>query len=482
MAEDGDGASFCSRLHVCRHASDCASPRADAPADVDEQLSASGCDLPRTNAFVDVDELFGHRSPISPLHPRWSVFDTLRWCWSMWATLQSLLGLPGLWVLQFVRLITFVALTFPVLGPQFVRYVVHKAILKNVVYGPSIRHQLDIFAPRDRGEPSPVVIFVSGGAWLIGYKAWCSMQAMVLQANGVLVIAPDYRNFPQVAIDGMASDVNAAISWTLANLSRLNGDPKNVTLVGQSAGAHLLALVIAERAAIEGAEVAKSAHVPPLPHFTAESPSWRLEQVRSWVGVSGPYDLAPLVETLHARGLHRRLLSRLFTDTRHFSPSVRVSSLLAEGRAALARVPCLLVHGTSDVSVPFAHTVEMAAVLRDAGVLVQVELYEGMSHTDPILEGPMSGQGADVLMARLLALVRAQRRSSLRAGTCLCRCGEIATDGGASQATPRICASLGWQCTLCVTDDGDEFGARDIYHPRVLPMFVLWLARKVNPF
>ncbi|KAJ1624521.1 Alpha/Beta hydrolase protein, partial [Pavlovales sp. CCMP2436] len=280
-------------------------------------------------------------------------------------------------------------------------------VLKNIVYGPSIRHQLDIYLP-DTPGPHPVVIFVSGGAWLIGYKCWPYLQALVLRANGVLVICPDYRNFPQSSINGMVTDVDAGVAWTLSNLSRLEGDPHNVTLVGQSAGAHLVAMVVAQRAALEadGDDVlAADVAIRRDPAWRGDSVSsnWRLGQLRQWVGIAGPYNLGPLIEVLHARGLDRRLIRQLIPDAQHLSPAVRVEALSLAARAVLASRPCLLAHGKADATVPWAQTAEFAQVLRGAGVPTEVELTPGQSHTDAILEGPMSGE--DVLTRRLLAVV-----------------------------------------------------------------------------
>ena len=64
-----------------------------------------------------------------------------------------------------------------------------------------------------------------------------------------LSLAPrtQYRNFPQARIPGMVDDVHDAIGWVLANAARLGGNPDEVTLVGQSAGAHLSAMVLLRR-------------------------------------------------------------------------------------------------------------------------------------------------------------------------------------------------------------------------------------------
>ena len=90
-------------------------------------------------------------------------------------------------------------------------------ILRNVIYGKGIRNRnlLDVYLPERFYNPhsenshqnherhiqneklAPVVIFVSGGAWIIGYKLWSALTARGLSKKGILTVVPDYRNFPQ---------------------------------------------------------------------------------------------------------------------------------------------------------------------------------------------------------------------------------------------------------------------------------------------
>lgn len=42
----------------------------------------------------------------------------------------------------------------------------------------------------------------------------------------------------------MLEDVNTGIAWVMEHVASFGGDPSNVTLVGQSAGAHLGALAL----------------------------------------------------------------------------------------------------------------------------------------------------------------------------------------------------------------------------------------------
>ena len=120
-------------------------------------------------------------------------------------------------------------------------------------YGPSSRNLLDVYpvvgSSARSPTPRPVVVFLTGGAWIIGYKMWGALMGRALTPNGVLLVIPDYRNFPQTDARGMMSDVDMALSWVRENIGAYGGDPDNIVLVGQSAGAHLGSLVLLLKAA-----------------------------------------------------------------------------------------------------------------------------------------------------------------------------------------------------------------------------------------
>lgn len=47
-------------------------------------------------------------------------------------------------------------------------------------------------------QNKPVIVFLSGGAWIIGYKCWGALMGKMFAEHGVIFVTPDYRNFPQV--------------------------------------------------------------------------------------------------------------------------------------------------------------------------------------------------------------------------------------------------------------------------------------------
>ena len=145
---------------------------------------------------------------------------------------------------QFLRLVLFVILLLPYFLRPTLLYALSSNIQHGVRYGSSVRCAVDVYLPLDAqgkvltGARRPVVVFVSGGAWIIGFRMWGFLLGLALQRRGVVCVSVDYRNFPQARMDAMVDDVSAACDWVEAHAESLGGDPCNISVVGQSAGAH----------------------------------------------------------------------------------------------------------------------------------------------------------------------------------------------------------------------------------------------------
>ncbi|GLI62543.1 hypothetical protein VaNZ11_005207 [Volvox africanus] len=230
--------------------------------------------------------------------------------------LWTYLGVGWKWSIQLLRLVMYATLLMPGFLQMVVFYVFSKRVRRSVVYGHKPRQRLDLYFPPQNGRhvAYPVVIYVTGGAWTIGYKAWGALLARRLSEQGVLVACLDYRNFPQGDALDMLEDVNTGIRWVLEEIHRFKGDPDNVTLVGQSAGGHLAGLAL-----IKQAEQAAQGSLS-----LGASPVWSPTCLKAFVGVSGAYDLAALAEHLHRRGLYKNLFDRIMSLSIDTSdPSVR---------------------------------------------------------------------------------------------------------------------------------------------------------------
>jgi para-nitrobenzyl esterase len=108
---------------------------------------------------------------------------------------------------------------------------------------------LNVFAPAGaRGRDLPVMVWIHGGALLVGESDDYDPAALV--RNGVIVVTINYRigALGFLADAALAStlggpsgdyglmDQQAALRWVQRNIRGFGGDPRNVTLFGESAG------------------------------------------------------------------------------------------------------------------------------------------------------------------------------------------------------------------------------------------------------
>ena len=309
-------------------------------------------------------------------------------------------------------------------------------------YGPNPRNRLDLFLPRGcaffgervvdaagaaaraRDASPPVIVFVTGGMWIIGYKAWGALLAITLMRRGFIVASLDYRNFPQGTVGDMAPDVGAGIGWVRRRAASLGGDPKKVFVVGQSAGAHLAAVALLrqtewQRSAFPGyGRPACSSSVGGS--VDAAAGSWSPKHLAGFVGVSGVYspDDPSLVEHFDRKGLYKEVFYAIMEAG--FSGSRAVEALPRSSPCAIVREfenkepgvvaetmpPTLLCHGQADTSAPPSESAKFAEALRGCGARRVLEkYYPGKTHTDPFVTDPILG-GGDALAEDIARFVR----------------------------------------------------------------------------
>ncbi|MEU6389506.1 carboxylesterase family protein [Streptomyces sp. NPDC046939] len=111
-------------------------------------------------------------------------------------------------------------------------------------------------APGRRGGGLPVMVWIHGGAFRNGAGTLPAYDGARLAADGVVVVTLNYRLGAEGFLllpDGPSNlgllDQIAALEWVRDNIAEFGGDPDNVTVFGQSAGAICVtALMTMERA------------------------------------------------------------------------------------------------------------------------------------------------------------------------------------------------------------------------------------------
>jgi acetyl esterase/lipase len=113
---------------------------------------------------------------------------------------------------------------------------------KDLNYGPDPRQALDLVSPREPdGKPRPVLIFVHGGGFVRGDRVTISPFYSNIMTwavkNGFLGVNMTYRLAPKDPWPAGRDDVARAVDFVRRNISKHDGDPQRIWLMGHSAGA-----------------------------------------------------------------------------------------------------------------------------------------------------------------------------------------------------------------------------------------------------
>ncbi len=142
---------------------------------------------------------------------------------------------------------------------------------------------LDVFRAAQPARPrattqkpnGPVMVFIHGGYWRSLDKSNFSFIAEPYVQQGVTVVITNYNLCPRVSLRTIVLQQVSALVWVYRHIADFGGDPRQISVVGHSAGGHLAAMM----AACAWEQIA-----PDLPPHL----------LRNAMSVSGLHDLAPL--------------------------------------------------------------------------------------------------------------------------------------------------------------------------------------------
>ncbi|QJE01322.1 alpha/beta hydrolase [Massilia forsythiae] len=214
-------------------------------------------------------------------------------------------------------------------------------------YAPGERHLLDVYRPAAGAAAAPVIVFFYGGNWVSGARRDYAFVGRALAARGFVVVVPDYRLYPQVRYPDFLDDGAQAVAWTEREIGKYGGDPRNVFVMGHSAGAYNAAML-----ALDGRWLGKQGIRP--------------DSLRGWIGLAGPYDFLPI----------ENRTTRPVFDYPYTKADTQPANHVGAGVP-----PALLIAPKKDDTVnPVRNTGGLAARLRTAGVPVRELYYGGVNH------------------------------------------------------------------------------------------------------
>jgi len=111
---------------------------------------------------------------------------------------------------------------------------------------------VNVWTPDPQARTLPVLVWIHGGAYLFGSAAEPGYDGTRFAAAGAVFVSCNYRlgvegfaQIPGVPANRGLLDVVAALRWVRENVGRFGGDPANVTVFGESAGAGVISALLA---------------------------------------------------------------------------------------------------------------------------------------------------------------------------------------------------------------------------------------------
>jgi acetyl esterase/lipase len=209
-------------------------------------------------------------------------------------------------------------------------------------------HRLDLYRPADGRSGCPILLFIHGGAWVIGDKREQGLPFMThLAAHGWVCVTVNHRLSPKATFPDHLLDVKQALRWIRRHGAEYGADPDFVVVSGASAGGHLAALM------------ALTANEPTYqPGF--EDVDTSVQGCVLWYGV---YDFTNRIRA-RGKGFLRFIEGRVMKSKLLEVPD----AFAAASPMDLVRAdapPALIVQGTNDTLVPAAEARHFAQVLAE---------------------------------------------------------------------------------------------------------------------
>lgn len=241
--------------------------------------------------------------------------------------------------------------------------------IADVVYSDGLK--LDLYYPEHINDKNPLVISIFGGGWISGFKTDKFVPPMIQPINeGFIVAVPDYTlsldaPFPQSVID-----IKKCIAFLRSHSDLYKIDTNNITLWGESAGAHL---------ALEAGLVENS-------HFDLALDT-RVKNIIAMYAPSNPLTINTQAEKLGILDTARSdkdtvfgiYMGKNYDDERQMN----LASPIKQINDHMPNI--ILEHGTKDALVPYLQSVEFFNKAKEKypDSHVTLSIYDGLQHTDP---------------------------------------------------------------------------------------------------
>ena len=291
---------------------------------------------------------------------------------------------------------------------------------------------LNVWTPRaDAGAKLPVMVWIHGGAFVIGAGSQSLYDGTALASRGAVVVTLNYRLgtlgfFSHPALDqadpggpvnfGLLDQI-AALRWVRENIAAFGGDAQNVTIFGESAGAQSVLALFSSPLARDlfHKGIAQSPYGFPS-HSRAKALTTGIA-VASAVGAGGASaSLAQL----------RAVSAERFTGLKGADVSLHSAAIVGDAalpepvlatfqRGREAALPLVIGSNSDEASVALAFGIEPAALVRRLGAarIAIKPLYPGQND-EALLGREVVRDAAFTAFVRRIAYLHSTRAPTWR--------------------------------------------------------------------
>jgi acetyl esterase/lipase len=230
-----------------------------------------------------------------------------------------------------------------------------KQVLYAISYGNHWRHKLDIALPKNRTTKTPTVIFIHGGAWVMGDRSVFLQEINKFADAGFACATINYRYASSITHQHhteLMEDIRKAVDFISSKSDAWQIAPNNFGLVGQSAGGHLSMMAA----------------------YTY-NPDHIIKACASWAGPVNFIDNDQLAIT-SAHQVFEVYAGCALNDHQDTMTYKAASPYWNTQNA----VPTLIIHGTKDIGVPYSNLPRFKEQLDASGIKNSFVTFDGEGH------------------------------------------------------------------------------------------------------
>ncbi len=266
----------------------------------------------------------------------------------------------------------------------------HQVWYRDIVYDKSAKDtqytSLDVYVADPVEPASPVMVWVHGGGLRMGDKAsskdLASKPEYFTSKLGFILVSVNYRLLPDGMYPTNVQDVADALVWVQNNIADFGGDPRQIFLMGHSAGAQLVAQVATDETFLRKA-------------------GKDLSLLKGVVAIEGGYGVPPADGDTHK-------------FQANYGPQWQKALAAANVKAAKSIPPFLLLHvkgGSPTVGDSEYQALGFAKALTGAGVRADVVSLDHVEHFGSNERLGVPGDIITVSVERFLASVPGKKRA-----------------------------------------------------------------------